>query len=693
MKRNSIILSMFALSAVIILAMATKNSPTKTFAPPPAANGIIRGYIFTDLVLPRTNVVKQVFLPDINVLIKDLAGNIVFKTKTDLDGGYQTTVLNKGKYKICLEKNGYNPVCYDTEVKQLSNHPGPLRIRLESSFVYGVVKLRDSIPGYFRNQVLGVNIFTEVTATEGTNSFQERCNIFGEYIFPSLKRAVRYTIKAKCQNANVTGIASVPGVLNLKLPNSCPKIRGIGAFDGNKAVLRTLPGKMLRLSAETIDPEGQVLTYKWAALGSFPGSGFPNNKQAFWQLPNKIGRYQIFLLVTDRFGGFAYTPFDIVANDGKINFSGTVKEIDGSGAVPNALITINGSFKTRTDGNGYFRIAVPEGSDRRAILNIEKVGYALCSKVYFNDATNRDYVLVKSTTDSFNPTTDITLVEKEDRYTRFFDERQRFKRPAARIKIPANSIVDSLGKRVTTPVTVGLRSINLFDRNDLMPGDYGAVQGGVQKRLDSYGAIDVQIRDKNNPEKRYKLASTASASISIPLVSTILSTAPATSILWDYNEKEGVWKDIGTLTKSGDAFIGTTNQFSTLNADVAFSDATCIQLMDNPQNALFPGSSVDVIITIPTSTGTPKVKTYNGLTQADLPLIIVRLPPNTNVTIEVKRLGVTISTQIVPTRNAIPGPANLNPDPPYTYCNDAYGCNSNCRSAGLSSGFPENIGD
>ncbi len=121
----------------------------------------------------------------------------------------------------------------------------------------------------------------------------------------------------------------------------------------------------------------------------------------------------------------------------------------------------------------------------------------------------------------------------------------------------------------------------------------------------------------------------------------------------------------------GDAFVGVTNQFSTLNADVSFTDATCIQLMDNPRNSLFPGAPVDVIVTIPTTSGIPKIKTYNGLTQADLPLIIVRLPPNTNVTIEVIRV-VRVSLQTVPTRNAIPGPANLNPDPPYTYCNDAY---------------------
>ena len=672
MKRNSIILAIFSMLAVSVIVMANREPTVRSVQAPPPVNGMIKGYIYTQINVPQTNTVKQVFLPDIKVVIKDAAGNAVFSTTTDLDGGYKTAVLNKGKYQICLEKNGYNSVCYNTEVKQLSNFPGPLSIKLESNFLYGLVRMKDSVPGYFRNQVFKTNIFTSITATEGTNTLRERCNVFGEYIFAALKRDLRYTVKATCQNAVVNGVATAPGVLNLKLPNSCPKIRGIGAFDGTKNVLRTVPGKNLKLLAETFDAEGQVLTYQWVGLGDFPGSGFPNNKQAFWQLPNKIGRYQVFLLVTDRFGGFAYLPYDVVANDGKINFSGTVKNIDGSGVISKASITVNGFFKTKTDANGYFKIAVPEGSDRRAILNIEKEGYALCSKVYFTDATNRDYVLVKSTLGTFDPRTDINVVEKEDTFTKFFDERQRFKRPAAQVKIPANSIVDSVGRKVTTPVSVGIRYVNLFDRNDLMPGDYGAVQGGVQKRLDSYGAIDVQIRDKTNPEKRYKLATGATAEIAIPLLSTILSSAPASSILWDYNEREGVWKDIGTLTKSGDAFVGKTNQFSTLNADVAFSDATCIQLMDNPQNALFPGIPIDVTITVPTTSGVPKIKTHTGVTQADLPYIIVRLPPNTNVQIEVKRAGITISTQTVPTRNAVPGPANLNPDPPYTYCNDAY---------------------
>ncbi|MBC7775854.1 MAG: hypothetical protein H7246_10510, partial [Phycisphaerae bacterium] len=637
---------------------------------------------------------RKILLPDVMVSVVDSLGSIVDTIRTDLDGYYKTKILKKGNYKLCFAKDGFTTTCHSASVVWFSNHPGALKIDLKSNnYLFGTALLHDGRPGIYRNAVFGVEFFTTVEAKLGdARPRRVRANVSGEYLLTQVQRAVPWQVTAKCQKAVVTQtFSNNGGPLNLTLPNSSPVIRGFGAVNANnQAVMRTAPGQKLTVRVVVADPDKQLLTYVWVPMADAPGSTFGSTNQITWQLANLPGNYRVFMLVMDGFGGTAYQPFDIEAGDERVRFSGIIREIDGSGPIAGAQIKINGQLAGTSDVNGYFkftfaqgssnfRASFPEASQNRYVLNIEKVGYMLHSSILFNDATGKEYSLVKSTLATFDPKTEIDIQEREDQYTKFSNDKVRppVKRPPARVVIPANAIVDSAGNKVTTPVLVGLRNVDLYDRRGLMPGDYGAIQDGKLKRLESFGAIDIQIRDGANPNRRYKLDSKAWAEVSIPIASPLVASAPATTTFWDYNETSGLWEDIGILTRVGDFYRGKTNKFSTLNADYPGADATCIQLLDNPNSAaVFP---VNITVSVPNGGVTQVYTRTLNSAAADLPFAIVLLPPRlvppAGVTIEATDSRIPIpqtQIQIVPTREPITGSNLYAPIPPYDYCNDVY---------------------
>ncbi len=676
MRNHSLILvALMILNGVLIL-LTCSTPGNLQISTTLAKAGDIRGYVYTTLPEVEGDKNKQIFLPEVTVRITNAQGVEVDKQVTDIDGGYASRLLPAGGYKLCLERNGFKTTCYDIIVIEASNFPGPLEIPiLTDDYVFGKVLLRDGRPGFYRSPVFNIDFHTEVSSNPGSSSQTVQCNVFGEYILPFVRKNQSKTLTATCQKAVVQ--QNISGrVNNMLLPNNSPAIRGITSFENNAPVRRTVDGQKLEVKASVDDIENHPLDYYWVAAGDFPGSSFSNSANVTWQLPNITARYQMYLLVNDQFGGVAYQNYNIKADAKRsVSFSGTVRTIQSQVAVANASVIMNGQTVANTDANGAFSFQVPETADERYILNISKLGFMLSSTVYFTDATSKNYTLVPSSVQTFDPTNPIELVEQQDKFTRFKRRRKGDKeeitRGPASVRIPANAIVDENGEAFSGTVSIGIRAVDLFAEQGLMPGDYGAIQNGDQKRIVSFGAVDIQIRDKNNPDRRLNIDRSTTAEIRIPIESAIQGNSPASIDLWDYNETSGLWENIGQLTRQDNFYVGKTDRFSTLNADVAFNDATCIQLLDNPANPVFPGQPVDVTITVPTG-GAPKVLTYANLAQSDLPLIIVRLPPNANVTLEVRRNGTLLSTQIVPTRNAIPGAANLNPSPPYTYCNDAY---------------------
>lgn len=672
---RNILLFLVMVAVVATIAIFEACKPKKPPVKP--VDGSIRGFVFADVTSEKSqSTLKPIFLPGVTVEIKDSAGNLVDNVKTDFDGSFITKRLKKGKHKVCLSKNGFALTCHDVNVSELINHPGPLKINYDSrDYLYGTVKLKDSLPGFYRQEGFRIAFHTDIKADDGRGTvIEDVCNTFGEYLLMGVKQKMPYTITAKCQNAGISqNIVNNTRVAHFILPNTTPVIKSITAYNAgtNNSVLRTRPGQVLTLKAQAEDKENHPLNYKWVAMEKSSGLVSQNSSSINWSIPNIKGTYTVYAVVTDEHGGVAYKKYTILAGNEQVIFTGTVKDISSNAAIDGALVKINGTALARTDSKGYFSVSIPQGSRNRYVLNIEKLGYSLSSTIYHNDGINKTYMLVPSTTETFDPKNDIVITEKPDKYTRFTDDRQKNTRVAARVRIKGGSIVDSLGNKVNTDVTVSLRTIDLFDPRGLMPGDFGAEQGGQQKILESYGAIDVQIRDKANPEIKYNLKG-KKAEINVPIFSSIQASSPASMTLWDYDEKRGLWVEIGNANKNGNIYAAETDRFSALNVDVAFNDAACIVLEDNPNRPVFTGSTqIDIRVTVPgLSGGAPKIKYFSPITA--LPQVIVRLPANTDIKIDVIRNGQEIRTHTVNTGTGIPGPANLDPAPPYTGCKTVF---------------------
>jgi hypothetical protein len=644
--------------------------------------GTISGYVFANLLMdPEVQVKKQIALMNVQISIQN-NGITVASTTTGPDGGYSTPSLKKGTYTLCFAQNGFIQKCITVTMREYSNNPGAVLMDLQdvNNYIYGTVKLRDGKVAFYENPVFGVKFQTNITATSGAIMYNQPCNIFGEYLFTNIPVGSNFTLTATCQQAVATELSAGRRNVDIVFPNSSPRIRAITGLENGQAPIIATPSGILDVKADAEDEDGNPLHYVWVPFGAFPGSFFTDAPDAKWQLPDVKGRYQLFLLVYDDHGGMAYQDFDIISGDKEVNFSGVITNLNTRTTLDGATITANGQPVGRSDAEGAFSFTMPDDGSRRYVLTFHKPGFAMRSLIYFDDATEQEIGLMAATTKTFRPTEDILLTETEDNFTRFSTPigEQESSRTPAEVFIPGSSIVDERGNPVTDDVDVSIRYVNPYDENGLMPGDFGAISNGEQAYLNSWGAVDVQIRSADDPERKFQLRRGTDARLTIPLFSAIQPNTPGNMNLWDYDEKEGVWREVGTLLNTGNAMVGSTDQFSTLNADIAFTNATCLQILDNPNNPAFPAYRVDVIISVPTGGGAPQVFTYNNLKKTDLPLIVVRLPANTNVTVTVKRKSnifspsTTISTQIVNTGNPIPGAASMNPSPPYTFCNDVY---------------------
>lgn len=665
--KNRIAFSFFGLLLFGILSYSffwesSEPATPATNMAAPIPTGVFRGSVATHLFFSSTN--REVYLPEVDVIVRDInTNNIINQTTTDESGGYISGIVEMGTYLLCMEKSGFQNICLKVTLSEPEHNPGVQILPLQGDdFIYGTVKLEDGSVGFFRQNYYGIDFYTDVTISTTGDKF--RCNTSGEYVIPYQAQG-RAKLTAKCENASVVkSISAGVNVKHLILPNNSPLAGELFFHENGSEVHRTVPGAKLKVIGDVSDPDGDPLTHRWFPWGEHPGFSSSNSNNVSWTLPSGGGTYSMALVVTDGLGGISIKKKTIRAVDRRVLFSGTVRSLGTNGPVSDAQVSVNGQV-VLTDGNGFFSMAVPEVSNRRYILNISKFGLMAMSKVYFRDATGIDYNLVPNTTGKFSGGEEIVLIEEEDNFTRF--ERQTplgtMRRSPAQVIIPPNSIVDENGEPFNGQLFASLRTIDLLDQNELMPGDGGGLRKGEDVTLESFGAIDVQLRDANNPDVKLQLDPEREAQISIPITSLQEPDAGDQIDLWDYDTELGLWIYIGVMQREGDAFVGTTNMFSTLNADVTFTDAACLEIRDNPSAPMLGGgASVKLVFQIPTTTGIPKVKTTT-VTSADMPLFVVRLPPNENVAMTVIKLPSldTTKIQLLFTGPPNPGPASLNP--------------------------------
>ncbi len=139
----------------------------------------------------------------------------------------------------------------------------------------------------------------------------------------------------------------------------------------------------------------------------------------------------------------------------------------------------------------------------------------------------------------------------------------------ARVELPAAGLVNArTGAAATGTLTAEVTVIDPATDPASMPGNYTASSSSGTQTIESFGAINVNLRDAAG--NALNLAAGQRATIRIP-VSTRSASVPATMPLFYFNETTGLWVQEGTATLAGTApnqyYEGTVSHFSYWNAD------------------------------------------------------------------------------------------------------------------------------
>jgi hypothetical protein len=227
--------------------------------------------------------------------------------------------------------------------------------------------------------------------------------------------------------------------------------------------------------------------------------------------------------------------------------------------VENANIKI-GSATTTTNINGQFVIKDVLVKSNAAYVQVNKSGYFTGSRTLVATEASDNYVEIKllpnTRIGSFNSNTGGTVSLPN----------------GTSVTLPASSVVVVSSNAVYTGnVHVSFAWIDPTspDLQREMPGDLrGIDEQNLERGLQSFGMVAVDLTGDGG--EKLQIAQGKSAGIKFLLPASIVASAPATIALWSFNEKNGLWKQEGNATKSGNFYQATVSHFSFWNCDAPF---------------------------------------------------------------------------------------------------------------------------
>jgi len=228
---------------------------------------------------------------------------------------------------------------------------------------------------------------------------------------------------------------------------------------------------------------------------------------------------------------------------------------DGS-AVAGATVDVAGVRATTAD-DGSFTLQAPVGA--RSVARVEAPGFAPTVRItavqegQASALTAQLLPVAASATVTVAAGADVTVPGTP-----------------ALVRLPAAGLVRSDGGAAAASVTVSVTPINPALNAGLMPGDFTAGSAEAPQIIESFGAMQIDIRDASGAA--YNLAPNRTATLRIPLASRS-ANIPATVPLFYMDTTTGRWVQEGTATLQGSGadryYEGTVSHFSTWNADQA----------------------------------------------------------------------------------------------------------------------------
>ncbi|MEO8768837.1 MAG: carboxypeptidase-like regulatory domain-containing protein [Ferruginibacter sp.] len=253
---------------------------------------------------------------------------------------------------------------------------------------------------------------------------------------------------------------------------------------------------------------------------------------------------------------------------------------ENNAAVNGATVNV-GTMSTMTDEYGYFEVKNVQVVKTAAVVTITKAGYFKGIKTYAATTDKAAFFRIKlipktpggtiSATAGGNVTLSNGLI----------------------IALPANGVVIAAGSAAYTgTVHVAVSWINpqAADLTQIMPGDLRGIDtDGYLKGLTTYGMAAVELT--GDAGELLQVATGKKATITMPLSSLLSSAAPSSIPLWYFDETNGLWKQDGTATKTGNTYVGEVSHFSFWNCDL-------------------PNAIVPLTFTVVNGDGTPVADAY-----------------------------------------------------------------------------------
>ena len=226
-------------------------------------------------------------------------------------------------------------------------------------------------------------------------------------------------------------------------------------------------------------------------------------------------------------------------------------------AVKDASVQV-GTSTVLTDKYGYFEVRNVRVVQNAAMITIIKPGFFKGVKTYIAAANKAAFfrikLIPKIVSGTFTGSTGGTVTVTG----------------GLLISFPANGIVNANTNAAysgTVNVTAYKIDPTSADLSRIMPGDLRGLNSDSQLQLlTSYGMAAVELTGAGG--ELLQIATGKKATMTMPIPSSIIATAPTTIPLWYFNETNGLWKQEGSANKLGNNYIGDVSHFSFWNYDV-----------------------------------------------------------------------------------------------------------------------------
>jgi hypothetical protein len=312
-----------------------------------------------------------------------------------------------------------------------------------------------------------------------------------------------------------------------------------------------------------------------------------------------------------------------------ISVSGRVLDENGN-SVGNADIAI-GNQITSTDQYGTF-IIKNVSVNSRCIATIAKTGYFNRTHAFIAKANTVNYIRV-------------ILISDEETHTLSATAGGTVSLPdGSSIQFAAGSFVNAvtgapylstvhLCVKHLSPVAAGFGL--MIPGNDLL----GKSTTGANVMLYSYGMLGVELKD--NSGQQLQLANNTTATITMPIALSQVSTAPFSIPLWYFDETTSFWKEQGSASRVGNNYVGTVTHFTWWNCDCLQDRATIIGKVLDCYGAPIP----NVVVTFNGiySLITNQDGLYTGIVPAGM-LITVQVLASNNSSLSANSQLITIAS-------------------------------------------------